>query len=220
MTVHVDSKIDLWVNTFHPDFYASITDKENWVFLDKAGDVDALAAWHDYFTDLMVKINAWRAATYASRSDATTKNIINVLFTYKMYGTRYNTDMTQVATTNALNIYDIGGFIPLTIARPVDSYNDMELIGYTSVLMDADLATLEPAVWQLDEAAKVTLAITNAQAPALAFGQRSMFEAPPVPVANISKQQLATFIFIDQKFKHIKDNIPGVLGIEVPAFIT
>ena len=43
MPVNPGTEIEPWVNTFNPDFYTSLTDKEDWTYTNYAGKMQPLS---------------------------------------------------------------------------------------------------------------------------------------------------------------------------------
>ena len=226
MPVHANSKIQLWVDEFNHAFYVSITNKENWVYTNNTGD--ALDAWEDYFTNLMTAINTWRNdSTSAGRTELKTRGLINALYTYKMLGNNFGTDTSQIATMDAAVIYDMGGFIPATLSRGVNYYNDMidsppvPPPPYTSAKMDADIASLAVGTYDTVETGKIDTAISNSASVTSKFSNDALFNDLPAPSnPPMTKQQLGEFIYVTMNYKKIKTYVPGIQGIDIPPYIT
>lgn len=222
MAVHADSKIDLWLDTFNHDFYVSLTDKENWTYLDNVSEPDRLQAWKDYFQALMDAMNAWRNSNYAERKAPNIQGLISQIYTYLMYGSRYGTSTADLGDMDASLIFDMGGFMATTIGRPIDYYNDITVIvaPFESAKMDADIASLEPSVWQADEKQKLDAVSTLARGAPSQYNFNNMFsDTTPTPGTPMTKADMAEEIFVTLKWKFIKDNLPGVQGITVPDYI-
>lgn len=220
MPVHANSKIDLWVNSFSPTFYDSITSKENWTYINYNSDASALAAWEAYFTNLMVRINAWAADTTApSRTSVSSKNLVQYTYTYVSLHYAFGTDFTDIGNFQSLFIYDIGGFVPDTIARAVDWYNDMELIGYTSPRMIADLAAIDIPAYQTIETARLATLSQSSLSVSSGFSYSALFEPLPASVAPKTKTELATYIFITLGYKNTLIYVTGIQGMTLPPYI-
>lgn len=222
MTVHVDSKIALWVNDFHPSFYASLTDKENWAYVENELDVDKLAALQTYFEDLQTAMDDWKAGTNSARTGLAA--VISRLVTYQMYVGRGMVEGTVTdEQLDAKQIFDMNGLIAATLSRPTNYYDDITepTPEATSVKLEADIALLEPSAWKPPEIAKLATIEAAANSVVSAYNYKAQFEDmvpvedPPVPK---NKLETAQWIFLTLHYKWAKDTFPGVT-LTIPASV-
>lgn len=221
MAVHASSKIDLWLNIYHPAFYVSITDKENWAYINQGDTPTKLAALEAYFTELMVRINTWRNTAWEGRFEEAMGELIGAIVSFKNSATRFGTSEAFLPDLDAVAIFNIVNFIPDTLARAMDYYNDVS-VGGVSFKLQTDIDRLALTVWQAVEIDLIAVAIAKAKSPTKALSKSSMFEplVSPVGATLLTKEQLANIVFIDLRYKFVKDNIPGVTGITIPPYIT
>lgn len=230
MAVHSNSKIDTWLNDFNSEFYVSLTDKEEWVFDNHTGD--ELSAWEDYFELLMVKINEWATTETLERGITSTKGLVSMVAMYIKLYTQFNSEELDLGENNQANlsadkIYDMNGFIELTISRPVDYYDDIVEVPpeppeleptQESVKMINDLDLLDSEAWQDNEKTKIQTALSLAGAAGATINYVAMFNTFPPVVTVVSKESLATLVFVDLKYAHYGEYITGIKGIEVPVY--
>lgn len=221
MAVHVNSKISLWVQTFHPTFYTSLTDKEEWLYTQHELDPEELAAAEGYFEDLQTAMDAWKAGTSTARSSL--KPIVMRLVTYQMYvGRGMVLSSVTPEQLDAKQIFEMGGFITATLSRPVEYYDDMTTYvppdPCTSAKLEADIALLEPTVWRPMEQAKVDAIESAAVGVVTDYNYKAMFEdvSPVGPGTPMTKAQTSEWIFITLNYKWAKDTFPAV-NLTIPT---
>ena len=222
MPVNVGTEIDLWVNDYNPAFYVALTDKEDWTYNTYSGNAPALAAWHVYFTNLMTAINVWAAAGGASRTEAYGRDLLNSMYGYIALNTAYGTSFGDIGLMDAHAIYSMSTFVPNTIARSVDWYNDMIVIGgpppFTSARMVADIAVVtgSPAS---DEVAKLDAAILAARTVIQGFTTSSLFADFTPTGTPVTKPAQQTYIYTTLNYEAVVTNVTGIQGFALPPFL-
>lgn len=223
MPVHAQSQIQVWLNSYSPSFYTSLTNKENWTYTNYPADLNA---WKGQFSSLMGAINTWANHTYNMRSVVKTKGLISAIYMYRYLGSAFGTSLSNLSQLEASSIYNIGGFIELTLSRS-DTYYD-DLVSPvppaidpppTSAKMDADIATLEPTTFEAVERTKIEEILDLAGESSAIVTYNALFTDLPTPSGSVpTKQQMADIIFTDLKFSLVEQYIPGVQGIEIPTY--
>lgn len=226
MAVHVYSKIKPWVQEFHPDFYTSLTDKEEWTYLNHELVEEELEAAEDLFQSIQDAMDSWKNSAAAPR--LALKPIVMRLVTYQIYVGR---GMVEATTTDeqldAKQIFEMGGFIAATLSRPVDYYDDITeydplVPPYEpeSLKMVADLELLDPVNWKPLEQAKVDALEALASSVVNGYNYKAMFEdiVPAGTGTPQTKIQTAEWIFNTLHYKWAKDTFPGV-NLAIPPFI-
>lgn len=219
MPVHANSKINTWVNTYYPDFYVSITNKENWTYNNYAGNAPALTAWDVYFTNLMTQMNAWAAASGPSRTETASRSLISAIYSYLACHFTFGTSLTDVGVMAAHKIYNMNGFVDSTLSRPDDWYNDLDTSGiptptYESNRMDADISVISASPDTTETAAILTInSLSSASASSVNYS--FLFE-DPAPTGTMTKANQATYIFTTLRFKPVVQSVPGILGVTIP----
>jgi hypothetical protein len=190
MTVHANSVIPTWINSWQPTFYASLTDKENSAYLQSTG----LTYWQPYFTTLSNNITAYRDFNRGSEL----VDFIPIYYGYMILGTLYGSSMS--ALTDATYLYNINGFIAATISRPVNYYDDLTVDTHISAKMVADIAAVAAA--NSVETSLVTSVKNTCTGSVKGVSYTALFQDLAV-VTPIDKAGMAQLIFITKKFKEI-----------------
>lgn len=118
MGVHVDSVIPTWVNDYRPDFYTSLTDKEEYTYTTYPGKK---AAWMTEFTNLSTAMTNWKNE---NREDPL-GSLISSVHTYLQLYLNFGVSGSYLASMDAFAIFNINNFIDDTLARAINYYNDM-----------------------------------------------------------------------------------------------
>lgn len=136
MAVHAESVIPLWLNDYRPDFYTSITDKENYAYTTVPADK---TYWKAEFTNLSASMNAWKNIN----REASVSGLVGSIHTYLQLHLNFGIAPTYLASMQASTIFSMNDFIPVTISRPTSYYNDMPIdLPFTSPKITADIAAV------------------------------------------------------------------------------
>lgn len=221
MPVHVNTEIDLWVNDYYPDFYVSLTDKEDWTYTNYAGNASALAAWHAYFANLMTQMNSWKAVTRAPRSPDKGRDLIQGIYGYLALHFAYGTSFGSIGLMNAYGIYNMDGFVDTTLSNPVDWYNDMIVVGapppYTSVRMAASVATVTASLTSSVEENNFDTALDTARLLISDFGIGAMFTDYTPTGTAVSKAYQEAYIYSTLNYLEVGSEVTTA-GIPIPPF--
>lgn len=223
MPVHAQSQIQVWLNSYSPSFYTSLTNKEYWTYTAYPSELNA---WKGQFSSLMGAINTWANHTYSMRTVVKTKGLISAIYMYRYLGSAFGTSLANLSQLEAPSIYNIGGFIPLTLSRSDNYYDDLVSPvppatdpPPTSAKMDADIATLAPSVFEPVERTKIEEILDLAGESSAIVTYNALFKDLPTPSGSVpTKQDMANIIFTDLKFAIVKQYIPGVKGIDIPTY--
>lgn len=132
MTVHAQSVIPTWINSWNPAFYTALTSQENWSYVNQGTTI-----WLPLFTTLVAPLNNYK--NFNRQSEIS--NFFFGTYGYVVMHNLYGTDGSLVPSFDANGIYSMAGFVPTTISRPVNYYNDAVLdpstLLYSSVNMTA-----------------------------------------------------------------------------------
>lgn len=212
--------LSYWLSQYDPAFYNKLYSMEQSAYASPYPTY-----WATEFSNLMGAINTWAAHTHRARSITRTKSLIGAIYMYRYLGSAFGTSMADLYKMEAPKIYDIGGFIPLTMSRPTNYYDDMVVTGVPpdpveaeSAKMTADVASLAPAVFEPIETDKIEEILDLAGTSSSIVTYNALFNDLPAQAAAPTKQQMATIIFTDYKFEIVKQYITGVKGIDIPVY--
>lgn len=227
MAVHNSSVVAGWVNVLNPAFYTALTNQEEYLYNQASlVGMEALARAIQLFTDLMMTLTAWRNASTVSRSAGYLNAIPTFLYTYNMYKERFGMAGVSETLFDAKQVYDMGGFMDVVIARSVGHYNDLiedPLIPltYDSVKITADIAAMDAGVWMPIEKAKLDAVENNAMGSVRAMNGNALFgdlPAAPVGIVPKTKTEIAVWIFQTLNWKWVVDTLPAAT-MSIPAVI-
>lgn len=213
MPVHAESQIPTWINTYHPTFYVSLTDKENDAYTRNSGNEKD--DWKPKFTQLGDAMTSWKNI---SRQDSVS-NLISALYSYVLLNLNFGTSFSATTVT-ALVVFDINGFITSTLARSVDYYNDLvedppSSDIWTSAKMTADITAVGNNTVEAD---KINTAFNTSKAVIGPFMSNILFN-DVTPTASASKQQVGIEIFNNLDYKKVYQNL-NVGSLTLPGYIT
>lgn len=198
MAVNANSVIPVWLNTFNPDFYASLTSKEDWSYTNQGS-----AGWLPQFQALANALDTYRA--YGARSDEV-YDFMTQTYGYVILNKNFSTDGSLLSSLDALNIYSIGGFMATTISRPVNYYDDLAPpvppeTEYTSAKMSADVLTVTNAPEA--ETSAIAGVVAGTHSVIRSFTNASLWDDPtPVPTADqIGKPYMKNYYFVTLHWK-------------------
>ena len=242
MAVHPQTQIPSWVKDYHKEFYDSITAKEYWCYTNiftlpppppnplpegyvpgPSYDQPGLYWYKILFKQLADTMNAWKNTNYQSIG------IDLVTLTSGLYSSAKLFKMADVPNPfpNGQSVQDIlsacdayvllnmAEFIPHTLSRPENFYNDIDS-GGESALMADDIASLNGGT---------DLGKCEAMKPILylamkTLGAKGSFEVPSgaAPSNAEKSQKIFTEMHYDKVYIHL--NIHTIVHSNLPPSIS
>lgn len=207
MAVHPDSVIDLWVNTLDPEFYVSLTNKEEWSYTSGGSVVD----WQPLFSSLMAAINNWKTANRNG------EELFVQVFQYRFVPLQFASLPLPApyndAYVDARYQLNMGNFISDTLSRPVNYYNDYNSLTSTSAKMDASI--LQVNSFASTEASALSTITNGIGKNVSRLVYLSLFSTAAQSPTN--KEQEVTYLFIDKRWKSYNAGLE--LGLIVPPYV-
>lgn len=218
MAVNPDSRIPLWVKTFAPYFYTSITDKENWTFNNYSGG--ALSAAKSYFQDLGNRLDEYKAT---NRYNNYTSLIGSVYQYFLCTRNFYATPLPEEDVLHIGNIFSFGNFIKETLDRPIGYYNDIEETlpdsgNYESQKLKDSIDYVRTSAIG-DENANITTLINRLNPISMEVINKGMFEELTPAQNPMGKRDVGLYIFETLNYKKIVYQL-NVSPFELPSYIT
>lgn len=171
MPVNPDSVIPTWVNDYHPDFYVSITDKENYAYTNVPADK---GYWMTLFTNLSTAMTSWKNIG----RESSVGDLISAIYNYVSLYLNFAQNPSILPGLDAYVIFDMNSFITSTLARGTDYYDDLNVGTHQSPKMTADITTVGT---NSIETGNINIAISSSQSVVRPFLNKAMFEdIPPV----------------------------------------
>ncbi len=195
MGVHVDSVIPTWINTYHPTFYTSLTDKEEYTYNTYPS---YKSQWITEFTNLSTAMNNWKNVS----RETSVSGLLSSIHTYIQLYLNFGTSSAALASMQAYTIFNINGFISSTLARPIGYYNDMTSVApYNSAKVDADIAAINTMA---TETSSITTAQNNSKAVVTPFVANALFvDVSPVGPAGATQVTLPGSGYTDGIYTNI-----------------
>lgn len=204
MTVNVNSVIPLWVNTWNPTLYNSLTDKENWSYVNQG------LIWVPLFTQLANALNSYQA--YNRQTEIS--NFFFGAYAYVTFNKIYGTDGSQISNFNAQNIYNLNGLVNAIINRPVSYYNDISIVipstDYNSPLMQADILQ----IYNSSKTESTLIAnLSNLGRGAIQNLQVTLLFKDVKPIQVLTKDNMKTLFFVNLNWNQVYNalNIGGLV---------
>lgn len=218
MPVHADSRIPLWVNTFSPTFYTSITDKENWTFSNYS-DAELTAA-KTLFSNMGSALDAYKATNRYNQYTSLIGSIYQYFLATRNFGA---VPIPDESILHIDEIFSFGNFISNTLLRPVNYYNDIEETEPASGIFESQ--KLEDSIEYLtasaipDENATITALISQLNPVSMNVILKGMFEEISQPAEQKGKRDVGEYIFNDLNYKKAFYQL-NVTPYKLPSYIT
>jgi hypothetical protein len=205
MTVHVDSVIPSWVNTLDSAFYNSLTDQENWAYLNPSPGLKS--DWITLFTSLVTALNTWKNTNRQNN----VADLVQVMYGVRIMSVKYNIGIVLTGFS-APSYATIGGFIASCKARAVNYYGDYSA---GSAKITADIATINSgAATELSGLASGVLSMASSLKP---HSHKLMFDGLPT-VAEVTHAEVCDYIFNTLGYKNYY-NALNVGTLTVPTVV-
>ena len=198
MAVHAQSVIPTWLNNFDSAFYTALTDQENDAYT--RGGNNTVANWQPLFTNLVNSITSWKNINRESNL----VNLLNPMAGYISLNVMYGTDGSLITSAAAPQIFTMKGFIAACKGRAVNYYNDW-VAGPSSAKITSDISTIGGASTQ--ETNAINGFISSIQTTVSRQVIKNIYDSTVVPIASISKTQLANTVFNTMNYKKVYQNL-------------
>lgn len=215
MPVHADSVIPTWLNNFYPDFYVSLTDKENDCYTRNSGNDKT--EWIPLFTNLSTAMNNWKNAARETK----VAGLVSSIYSYVMLNLNFGTSSGSLAIMQAYYVFNMNNFVDNTLARATDYYNDLvenppSSGTYTSAKITADVSQINGYATQEDN--RISAANSTAASTSSVFVNTALFN-DVTPIGSASKQDMGNYIFTTMNYKKVYQNL-NVGSLALPPYIT
>lgn len=196
MTIHAQSVIPTWVNTWDSTLYTSLTSQENDAYT--RGGLNIVANWQPLFQTLVTALTNWKTVNRQSLLS----DFISSAYGYLVLNTMYATDGSLISSFSAPTIFGMNGFTAACKGRALTFYGDLIGTGpYTSAKITADIATINGA--SALETSTVNSLKTSIQGFVSAHVSKTLFQ-DIIPTNSFpGKDGMATQVFTTLGYKKV-----------------
>lgn len=208
--VNAQSVIPVWINSWRPDFYVSLTDKEDFAY---SASPATLPTWKGLFTRLASAINAYKA--YNRETEVS--DLLFGAYSYLALHAVYGTDGSLQSQFDANILYSMHSFVNLTLSRPIGYYNDLiipaDATPPDSLTLETDITLVGGAM--VAENTRVEQLASAGQSTIQSINIGLLFEDRP-RTGSINKIQLKITFFTTLHFANLYRNL-NVGNLTLPA---
>lgn len=210
MAVNPSSVIPTWLNNYWPELYVSLTDKEDYAYINFGTG----SGTQTQFSALAARINGYKNILRTPK----VRDIIQSIYSYKAMQQNFNLGDIDLTNYSYDKVFSFGSFGTNTLTRPTSYYNDWAGSPLVSARLTSGIDYIQNDAID-DEDNLISQAVEDLTQDFQNQIDQYLFVDPPAPETPASKQSLGIYIFNTLLYKKVYSNL-NVTPLTLPPYIT